>query len=103
MVVVHVQEAEQAELEREARIHDEYISSVPAELQEVVERVLEKEFAYLRSQVGGVRHLRTVARDWQQQNTPTECMCLQRSTETFSQACGQRFKRSRRKSNAFTV
>lgn len=48
-----LQESEQAEREREARIHEEYISSVPAELQEVVDRVLEKEFAYLRSQVEG--------------------------------------------------
>ena len=48
-----LQESEQAEREREAGIHEEYISSVPAELQEVVERVLEKEFAYLRSQVEG--------------------------------------------------
>lgn len=51
-----MQEAEQAEREREARIHEEYISSVPAELQQVVERVLEKEFSYLRSQVQGVRN-----------------------------------------------
>ena len=51
-----LQAAQQAEREREARIHEEYISSVPAELQEVVDRVLEKEFAYLRSQVEGAKY-----------------------------------------------